>query len=101
MATQSPSCARCMTSPTPAVTPPALDLPLKSAIARLSHGISPAAVSGAMLDWWIHLLGSPAKQLALGESAAKKLLRWSLSVQQSAWGPSVPCIEPAPQHKRF
>jgi len=81
--------------------PSALDLPLKASIGRLTHGISPAAVSGAMLDWWIHLLGSPAKQLALRESAAKKLLSWSLYVQQSAWGACPPCIEPAPQDKRF
>jgi polyhydroxyalkanoate synthase len=94
-----------MASTTPATASPpgpaALDLPLKSSIARITHGISPAAVSGAMLDWWIHLLVSPSKQLALGESAAKKLLRWSLYAQQSAWGQCPPCIEPAPHDKRF
>ncbi|MBE7416995.1 MAG: alpha/beta fold hydrolase [Ideonella sp.] len=81
--------------------PLALDLPLKSALARITHGISPAAVSGAMLDWWMHLLASPAKQLELSESAQRKLLRWWLYLQQSASGQCAPCVEPAEADKRF
>jgi len=81
--------------------PAALDLPLKSWIGRITHGISPAAVSAAMLDWWTHLMASPAKQLALGESAVQKSLRWWLYLHETAAGHCTPCITPAPQDKRF
>jgi polyhydroxyalkanoate synthase subunit PhaC len=80
---------------------PALDLPLKSAVARVTHGISPAAVSAAMLDWLTHLLVSPGKQLALAESALQKSMRWWLYAQESAAGPCGPCVTPAAQDKRF
>ncbi len=88
------------TAPAPA-TYQALDVPLKTAVARLTHGISPAAVSAAMLDWWSHLLASPGKQLALAESAFDKTLRWWLYLQQSATGACAPCVTPAPHDKRF
>jgi polyhydroxyalkanoate synthase len=81
--------------------PAALDLPLKSWVGRVTHGISPAAVSAAMLDWWTHLVVSPAKQLALAESAVQKTLRWGSYLQQSAAGHCQPCIKPAPHDKRF
>ena len=80
---------------------PALDVPLKTALARATHGISPAAVSSAMLDWWSHLLASPGKQVALAESAAQKMLRWGLFVQQAAIGDGSPCVTPAPHDRRF
>ncbi|MCK7498560.1 MAG: poly-beta-hydroxybutyrate polymerase N-terminal domain-containing protein [Comamonadaceae bacterium] len=38
---------------------PALDLPLKTAVARVTHGISPAGRVGGLLDWWTHLAVSP------------------------------------------
>ena len=81
--------------------PAALDLPLKSWVGRITHGISPAAVSAALSDWYTHLTVSPAKQLELAESAAQKSLRWWLFLQQSALGECAACIEPAPHDKRF
>ncbi|MFO1217261.1 MAG: alpha/beta fold hydrolase [Burkholderiaceae bacterium] len=80
---------------------PALDVPLKTAIARATHGISPAAVSAAMLDWWTHLMVSPGKQLALAESVTNKWLRYAMYLQQLGTGQCVPCIPPAPEDKRF
>ena len=85
----------------PADGPLALDLPLKSWIGRITHGISPAAVSAALFDWYTHLAASPAKRLELAESAWQKSLRWWLFLQQSAAGQCSPCIEPAPHDKRF
>lgn len=42
-----------------------LDRTLQAAMGRLTNGISPAAVSLAFADWYIHLLMHPAKQLEL------------------------------------
>ena len=90
-----------MTEPARPPSYPALDLPLKTAIARVTHGISPAAVSAAWLDWWTHLSVSPGKQLALAESARDKALRFALYLQQAAAGRCKPCVAPAPADKRF
>jgi polyhydroxyalkanoate synthase len=90
------------TAPPPRADGPlALDLPLKSWLGRITHGVSPAAVSAALFDWYTHLAASPAKRLELAESAWQKSLRWWLFVQQSAAGQCAPCIEPAPQDRRF
>jgi polyhydroxyalkanoate synthase subunit PhaC len=80
---------------------PALDLPLKTWVGRMTHGISPAAVSASMLDWWVHLAVSPGKQLALRESAMQKMLQWLAYLQASANGQCPPCVTPAPNDKRF
>jgi polyhydroxyalkanoate synthase len=80
---------------------PALDLPLKTWVGRMTHGISPAAVSASMLDWWVHLAVSPGKQLALRESAMQKTLQWLMYLQASASGQCPPCVKPAPNDRRF
>lgn len=54
----------------------ALDLPLKGAIARLAHGISPASLAMAQADWLAHLAVSPSKQAELASSALRKALDW-------------------------
>jgi polyhydroxyalkanoate synthase len=57
------------------------DVPLKAAVGRLTHGISPAALLQSWQDWWLHLLSSPGKQLQLGMSATQKLIAagWMLA----------------------
>ena len=45
-----------------------LDRLLHAFEARLTHGISPAALSAAGMDWLIHLLNAPGKQLAPGRA---------------------------------
>ncbi|MBL8318230.1 MAG: polyhydroxyalkanoic acid synthase [Burkholderiaceae bacterium] len=80
---------------------PALDIPLKSTIARFTHGISPAAVTAAMLDWWTHLAVSPGKQLALTESAWNKWLRLMMAMQECAAGQASSCVPAAAHDKRF
>jgi polyhydroxyalkanoate synthase len=70
--------------------------------ARATFGISPAALALAFGDWWLHLAGSPGKQVELVRKAARKGLRYA------AWLPRAPAgeaagrsIEPLPQDRRF
>jgi len=59
--------------------------------------IAPATATGALADWWVHLLASPAKQ---GELAQFGLQQWA-----RAWGCSSAStsddVQPMPQDKRF
>ncbi|TFY98133.1 PHA/PHB synthase family protein [Ramlibacter rhizophilus] len=88
-------------APTPAVGPEAIDLPLKLAIARLAHGLSPASLAQAQADWLVHLMVTPSRQLALTGSAMQKAMAWSRFVLRAMQGPCEDCITPAPQDKRF
>jgi polyhydroxyalkanoate synthase subunit PhaC len=53
-----------------------MDVPLKLAIARLAHGISPASLVQAQADWLVHLAASPAKQAELAASGWRKAADW-------------------------
>ncbi|MEJ5990149.1 alpha/beta fold hydrolase [Ramlibacter sp. PS3R-8] len=79
----------------------ALDLPLKTALARTAHGISPASVAMAHADWLTHLLVSPSRQSELASSALQKSLLWLRFASQAWAGPCAPCAEPMPGDKRF
>ncbi|MDJ1160073.1 alpha/beta fold hydrolase [Chelatococcus sp. SYSU_G07232] len=81
----------------------ALDRLVHSSLARLTGGLSPAALGGAYLDWATHLAFSPGKQLQLLDKAARKVLRWATQVEAQclSCGRAEPCIEPLPQDKRF
>ncbi len=50
---------------------------------------------GAFYDWWLHLLGSPAKQMELLSAGAGQCVR---AAEMAAGGAPV---EPAPRDKRF
>jgi len=78
-----------------------MDLPLKQAIARLSNGVSPAALAQAQTDWWLHLLTSPTRQAQLAASAAHKVQAWLHYLGRAAYGPCDDCVTPAPQDRRF
>ena len=82
--------------------PFSFDRPLHAATARLTAGISPAALMQAYTDWAQHLLLSPDKQAELVEKAVRK---WSRHVEyclRACADPSCEaCIEPLPQDKRF
>ena len=78
-----------------------LDLPLKAAVGRMTHGVSPIAVSSALFDWGAHLAVSPGKQLELAESALRKALHWWLWWQSCAPGAASSRVEPVPQDRRF
>jgi len=79
------------------------DRALHAMLARLTLGLSPAAVAAAYLDWVVHLAAAPGKRLQLLDKAARKSLR----LANHAWrhlaegGRCEACIEPLPQDRRF
>jgi polyhydroxyalkanoate synthase len=80
-----------------------IDRSLHAATARLTLGLSPAALATAYLDWASHLAASPGKQMQLVEKAGRKWLRlahYAARCTLHAAG-TPPCIEPLPQDKRF
>ena len=82
--------------------PFSFDRPLHAAIARLTGGLSPAALMQAHADWVQHLLFSPDKQAALVEKAVRKWIRYvDYCVHLCADPRCAACIEPLPHDKRF
>ena len=58
--------------------------------------VAPTTLAGAFMDWWLHLLGSPAKQWELAQAGAEQSARaWSALI--TATEP----VHPMPQDKRF
>jgi polyhydroxyalkanoate synthase len=83
-------------------TPPQnLDRTVHSQLARFTHGISPASLGGAYLDWLTHLLLSPGKQHELLEKALEKSMRIGWHAMTGPFDRCEPCIEPLPQDRRF
>jgi polyhydroxyalkanoate synthase len=74
-----------------------------AALARVSRGISPAALGQAYLDWLAHLAFAPGKRMQLAEKAAKKALRFANHAANATLSGSAvePCITPLPQDHRF
>ncbi|HUP06691.1 MAG TPA: poly-beta-hydroxybutyrate polymerase N-terminal domain-containing protein, partial [Caldimonas sp.] len=59
-------------------------------------GVAPATIAGAVLDWWMHLAASPAKQWELALAGA------GLAAQALAVAAGQPdAVAPLPQDKRF
>lgn len=81
----------------------ALDHAAHASLARLTGGLSPAAVADAYMDWALHLAMSPGKQVELAAKAARKWARLAQFASHCAvgGGKCEPCIEPLPQDKRF
>jgi polyhydroxyalkanoate synthase len=78
------------------------DRPLHAGIARMTGGVSPAALSQAYTDWLEHFLFSPDKQLELIKTATQQWLRYIEYCSRAGSNPNgAPCIEPLPQDKRF
>ncbi len=80
-----------------------VDRSLHMATARLSGGLSPAALASAYLDWATHLAVAPGKQLELIEKAVRKSNRLFEYVCRCAiaGGKAENCIVPLPQDRRF
>jgi polyhydroxyalkanoate synthase len=80
-----------------------LDSAAHTGIARMTAGLSPAALMGAYADWAAHLAISPGKQVELGVKAVRKWSRLMRFSMQAASGREAPeeTIEPLPQDKRF
>jgi polyhydroxyalkanoate synthase subunit PhaC len=107
-------------APSPTVTPPALlasladdaelvrlrdtlDHATHAGLARLTSGLSPAALSDAYTDWAVHLAISPGKQVELAVRAVRQWTRLAQVASRCAMGGGAcePCIEPMPQDRRF
>ena len=80
-----------------------LDRATHAALARVTFGLSPAALMVAYFDWATHLAGAPGKRLQLAEKAVRKgqrLARYALTCAH-AGSKGSPCIEPLAQDNRF
>ncbi|WP_262298282.1 PHA/PHB synthase family protein [Microvirga sesbaniae] len=80
-----------------------LDRVIHASAARVTSGLSPAALAEAYLDWVVHLAFSPGKQLKLTVKAARKLGRIGEQALKETMTPgkAEPCIAPLPQDRRF
>ncbi len=78
----------------------ALDLGLQSAVARITNGVSPIAMSLAFQDWLMHLAVSPGKQSDLLSLLTKQATDWA-PVWAKAATPSVPATASVVLDARF
>lgn len=81
-----------------------MDRATHAAMARVTMGLSPAALWGAWSDWALHMAASPGKQLHLMEKATRKQARlWRYATQCAMAGQKEirACIEPLAQDRRF
>jgi polyhydroxyalkanoate synthase subunit PhaC len=86
----------------PASMPSALDRSLRAMLARYTGGLSPAALSGAYLDWAMHLIGLPGKQLALANDAiACALINFEFALRCSFGAERSPRDRALPNDDRF
>ncbi len=78
------------------------DRPLHAAIARLTAGVSPAALFQVYSDWAQHLLFSPDKQIELVREAANNWMHFLEYCPKALVDPDCEaCAELAPNDKRF
>jgi poly[(R)-3-hydroxyalkanoate] polymerase subunit PhaC len=79
------------------------DRSLHAALARVTEGLSPAALAQAYWDWATHLAAAPGKRIQLADKALRKAMRFAnYAARCAAGGPNAePCIEPLPQDHRF
>lgn len=79
-----------------------MDYILHGQIAKLTGGISPIALGLAGIDWWAHLMFSPAKQQMLLQSYWNKKALIGEYALKAAFGADVePVINPQPADQRF
>ncbi|SHE32527.1 polyhydroxyalkanoate synthase [Ruegeria intermedia] len=101
--TSAPGSPACAAEDQTSAAVPVLDRAVKAQMAKVTGGLSPAALAGAYLDWATHLAVSPGKQVQLWEKAIRKGLRLSgFAAKAAVPGQTCePCIEPLPQDRRF
>ncbi len=70
--------------------------------AQFTGGLSPAALSLALMDWWLHLAAAEGKRAELVWKAANKAGRFGAHMLSTRLGQrSEPCITPLPGDNRF
>ncbi len=79
------------------------DRAFHATLARLTGGLSPAALSLAYADWLSHLAASPQRQIEISQEAVSGAARLLESAQQSLSSGQHPwsLIKPQPQDRRF
>ncbi len=89
----------------PATFPDALDRALTARLARLTGGLSPAALAGAGMDWAAHLAASPGRRWQLAEHALRQAVRLLGYCTEAAVlggrAPPPPAFRPGPLDRRF
>ncbi|RDJ99751.1 PHA/PHB synthase family protein [Paraburkholderia lacunae] len=79
-----------------------LDHAKEALIARMTAGLSPAALGAALSDWLIHLAVAPGKQLELASLYVSNVRRLSEYLAQLALGQPAPLLaELSPADHRF
>ena len=78
----------------------AADRMFHAALARLTGGISPAALWLAYTDWLIHLSAAPARRLEIAQAASQAAGRFAEAATRSIATPWA-SIKPPPQDQRF
>ncbi len=74
----------------------------RAALARLTQGISPTAISGAWADWAVHLAAAPGRRIELTAQAAMAAGRVALWLLKSADDKEhEPLIRPGADDRRF
>ena len=76
---------------------PVVDRALHATQARLSGGLSPAALGLAWADWFVHLAGQPGRQVRLARLAAAD----AAAITRMALGLPAETLSPAPEDHRF
>jgi len=80
----------------------AIDRMREALSAKVTGGLSPAALALAFFDWSIHLSSSTGKQMELADKAARKMSRLlTYMAAASIRRGTPPCIEPLPGDHRF
>ncbi|HUI97520.1 MAG TPA: alpha/beta fold hydrolase [Xanthobacteraceae bacterium] len=81
-----------------------LDRSLHAALGQFTAGVSPAALGAAYLDWAVHLMASPGRQLELAAAAMAGVADNVAFATHCAAGPTAdPCADGCalPQDNRF
>ncbi len=76
---------------------PVFDRALHAAQAKLTGGLSPAAIGIAYLDWFLHLANQPGRRVRLGQQAAAD----AFALWRQAMGQSVDEVVPPTTDHRF
>jgi poly[(R)-3-hydroxyalkanoate] polymerase subunit PhaC len=80
-----------------------LDHALHAGLARLTMGLSPASMTAAYMDWFIHMAASPDKQTQLSRDLGELGTTFWSYLSQCGGGSAdrAKCIEAPPHDKRF
>jgi polyhydroxyalkanoate synthase len=81
----------------------AVDRAFHAALARLTGGISPVALSLAYIDWASHLMAAPQRQMEMAQEATRNATQLFQSAMHLASPDQKPwsVIKPQPQDRRF